>query len=761
VSIGFGSSPAVDLLARVTILFGLGLLATVLTEGRSAAVRHFLLSVTLASGLILPLLSFAPRLELSIPWIPARMPALPAAMQGQALRPADVHPLPPPVDRAGAIREVTRPVEAGWRIPGGALAWLIGSFGIIAWALLGRLGLVRLARGATTLSDPAWLSALAAASRALGVRQQVHLCVSSKVGAPMTWGVFRPLLVLPAGCDTWSDALRRSVLLHELAHVSRRDYLLQRMAIGACAVYWFHPLAWMCARRMRQNAERACDDLVLASGTDGEAYASHLIGVARGSRELRLSGAVAIGMARPTTLEGRIVAVLNQFNERAPMTPHMKLTAAAGAAALLLVVGAVQPVRAASFPMIADASETTLPAVRVSTPPVEPRQPVVVTPTARQDSTFDRSVAASPGGLLDLDLDTGGNVTIRGWDESRVSVRVALGGADWRDVEVDVDRVSDGVRVRSRYVGRSDFQRFNNRFEIRIPSRFDVRIASGGGTLSIADVEGRFRGHTGGGGFELERLAGSAQLTTGGGEIRVSDSELSGRVSTGGGSVVLSRVRGGLRGSSGSGPVIHGESGSGRTTGTADLSDMRVDRDNATISIGRNTEYRSGSLSIEKAGGHIDLDRAPNGARVHTGGGNVTVGRSAGFVSASTGGGDVTVGPVAGSVRAGTGSGEVHVMIDKADEEQVIDVTSGTGRVIIELPRDFDGRLDLETAYTRTFEGSARITSDWDLERAPLSGWDDREGTPRRYLQASGELGTGRGRVRVRTVNGEIIIRRR
>jgi hypothetical protein len=269
------------------------------------------------------------------------------------------------------------------------------------------------------------------------------------------------------------------------------------------------------------------------------------------------------------------------------------------------------------------------------------------------------------------------------------------------------------------------------------------------------DVEGRFSGNTGGGTIVFERLKGSASLTTGGGEIRVSDSDLSGRVSTGGGGVLLSNVRGGLRGSSGSGPVIYGE---GTGAGTADLSSVKVDGER--VSIG-STEYRAGTFSIQKAGGDVDLDGVPNGGRIHTGGGDITIGRSAGTIRANTGGGDIRIGPVAGSIDATTGAGEVRLIVDKASGEQVIEAASGYGRVIIELPSDFDGRLDLETAHTRTHESTSRIDSDWELIRQPLTDWESRAGTPRRYLRASAVLGRGTGRVTVRTVNGEIEIRRR
>jgi DUF4097 and DUF4098 domain-containing protein YvlB len=477
------------------------------------------------------------------------------------------------------------------------------------------------------------------------------------------------------------------------------------------------------------------------------------------------------------------VDVLDSDRVRGKAAPHTRKAITATAAALLVLFAGVQPVPAAG-PSTDDVptmgyqetpadSPTHLEKVgeTVEAPaavvPAPASAPSVSAPQER-DSVFERSFTTRPGGTLTLDLNTGAGVTVRGWDEDRVLIRGRLAGRSWRDVEVDIERESEGVRIHTDFARRSYNHSTSNEFEIRVPRRYDVRMQSSGGGLTIIDVDGRFSGNTGGGEITIERAKGSARLSTGGGEIRVSDSDLSGTVSTGGGTVVLSRVSGGLRGSSGSGPVVYGESSargegrSRRSESTTDLSSVDISGSGSRITVGGDTDYRAGTLNIEKAGGDIHLNAAPNGARVRTGGGNVTIGRADGDVSASTGGGNVTVGPVTGSVRAGTGAGEVRVVVDRLRSmDQVVEATSGKGRIIIELPGDFSGTLELETAHTRTHEETARIRSDWDLERDPLTDWDDREGTARRYLRASARIGRGNARVYVKTVNGEIEIRRR
>ncbi len=139
----------------------------------------------------------------------------------------------------------------------------------------------------------------------------------------------------------------------------------------------------------------------------------------------------------------------------------------------------------------------------------------------------------------------------------------------------------------------------------------------------------------------------------------------------------------------------------------------------------------------------------------------VLVGPGAVMVDAHTGGGDIEIGPVAGSVRAGTGAGKVRVtLVDAQGAEQSVEIRSGTGQVIVELPANFNGKIELETAYTRAFGRATRIESPWDLEREETTAWESNRGTPRRFVRARGVTGSGGGIVRVNTVNGDIILRR-
>ena len=183
-----------------------------------------------------------------------------------------------------------------------------------------------------------------------------------------TWGTFRPRIVLPPEALDWSDDCARAVLAHELAHVRRHDFAVLLASTVLCAVHWFNPLAWIVAGRLRDEGERACDDIVLDTGIGSHAYATHLLDIARGSRGPVLAAAMA--MARPSTLEGRITAMLNPaIDRRLPSLPIrvaavalLLVAASAGAVRLVAQQAGPLPLQGAVF----DSSGGVLPAVEMA-----------------------------------------------------------------------------------------------------------------------------------------------------------------------------------------------------------------------------------------------------------------------------------------------------------------------------------------------------------------------------------------------------------
>jgi hypothetical protein len=159
----------------------------------------------------------------------------------------------------------------------------------------------------------------------------------------MTWGVRHAKVLLPASCDRWTNDQRRQVLLHELAHVKRRDCLTHTVAQLSCLFYWFNPLVWMAARRMRVERERACDDQVLVTGVKASSYASNLLDIACSFGPDKRTLAVSLGMARRSQISGRLLAVLDPKRRRLAPGRYLTMAVAAFTLAIALPLAAMGP----------------------------------------------------------------------------------------------------------------------------------------------------------------------------------------------------------------------------------------------------------------------------------------------------------------------------------------------------------------------------------------------------------------------------------
>jgi HEAT repeat protein len=205
---------------------------------------------------------------------------------------------------------------------------------------------------------------------------------------PMAWGIFRPAVLMPADADTWPGERLRIVLLHELAHVKRRDCLTHVLAQISCALYWFNPLAWTAARHLRTERERACDDLVIAAGTRGPDYAEQLLDIARVTRSGRFPAIFAgasLAMAQRSELEGRLMAILDPAVPRSGISRIRTLAASSLFAFGVMPLASVQPwgFAAPEEPPAVAGPRAPQAAVPISqAAPVVPATPPVATPSA-------------------------------------------------------------------------------------------------------------------------------------------------------------------------------------------------------------------------------------------------------------------------------------------------------------------------------------------------------------------------------------------
>ena len=189
------------------------------------------------------------------------------------------------------------------------VAWLLGLLAMSLRLLGGLLYVQRLRRYRVRPVGVVWQRRLAALAARGGVRRPVALLESALVGVPVAVGHLRPVLLLPLGAVAGlSVAHLEAILAHELAHVLRRDYLVNLLQTVAEALFFYHPAVWFMANCARTERENCCDDL-----------ATHLCG----GDPLRLARALAA------------LAEWSQGHQGAPTAPRLALAAIGGRGALL------------------------------------------------------------------------------------------------------------------------------------------------------------------------------------------------------------------------------------------------------------------------------------------------------------------------------------------------------------------------------------------------------------------------------------------
>lgn len=325
---------ALSLAVKSTLVLGAATAAAWALGRSSASTRHALWS--------LALLSLGALAVLSAVLPPLGLPLLPAAPnEGLQLGTLVVGPAGHSVPMDVVDPPLSLRVQ-DWVL----LAWLVGAGLALIQLASGSLFVALAVRGAQPVTAPEWMALLDEARTSLGIQRRVEVRFSRAVDVPNVWGHGAPVILLPLVAASWPEDRRRAILLHELAHVARYDYLTQTLAYVVRAVYWPHPLVWWSVSSLRREAEQACDDRVLHAGTPAADYARHLLEAARGLARPTSRFLLAAAGAEGTRLGDRVRALLDEDRDRS--VPTESAMALLGGATLLAValLAAALPVAA-------------------------------------------------------------------------------------------------------------------------------------------------------------------------------------------------------------------------------------------------------------------------------------------------------------------------------------------------------------------------------------------------------------------------------
>ncbi|MBL8891242.1 MAG: DUF1549 domain-containing protein [Planctomycetaceae bacterium] len=363
--------PLLDAATKGTFVLILSGLGCWLLRRDSAATRHCILTVAIAMLLLIPVLSYSlPQWRILPTWAMASsFVAIESLSPSEVVAPSRENSfLPPDATRqaheaepsaavAGAlsdslpnsslpalggppprnspqtrslpsdVQEFTKSVDRvdddfsmGWWsfLPS---VWLIGVM-LLATRLLVSAIQLRLSEFRCSDGSEILRPELTRAMQKIGLKRGFRVWLDPKDSVPIVWGLLVPRLRLPAAALHWSKEQLHSVLLHELAHLRRFDLFELLLTQLACALHWYNPLVWLAGRKLHTERERACDDLVLSCGVKASSYAQHLLHVSASSAAGKWSQVCGLAMARQSSLEGRLRAVLSDNHQRRRASVH-------------------------------------------------------------------------------------------------------------------------------------------------------------------------------------------------------------------------------------------------------------------------------------------------------------------------------------------------------------------------------------------------------------------------------------------------------
>lgn len=360
-----------DAFLRSSLVLVAGFGALWLMRRQPAAFRHWILVAALALAAAQPAINRAvPALQIPLTvWAAAEAEASPRVDTTISFEIGDPHRADP------------APVIGWSRVA--VVLWAVGMAISLAILLAGASWLVWLGARAEAAAEH-WQHEAEQLRAALGIVRPVRVLQTRHPALLVTWGTLSPVILLPEGAASWPADRVRLVMAHELAHLARRDWLIQLAAQIVCAINWFNPLFWIACARLRRESEYACDDIVLDLGVGGTSYASHLLDLARSFSVHGRTWLPAPSIARPSTLERRVRAMLNPQLDRRPVSRLRR-----AALAFILLAVAV-PIAAATQP-------AGIPSGKVSDP------------SGRPLANADLRMTAASGQLYEARTDDTGN----------------------------------------------------------------------------------------------------------------------------------------------------------------------------------------------------------------------------------------------------------------------------------------------------------------------------------------------------------------
>ena len=373
-----------------------------------------------------------------------------------------------------------------------------------------------------------------------------------------------------------------------------------------------------------------------------------------------------------------------------------------------------------------------------------------------EKEVIEKSFSVAANGTLKIDSDEG-SIEVETWNKNTVEVEVEKYARSQKrldEFKVTVVQKGNDVEI----IGDSNWNsRVDVEYVVKVPKQYNVALKTGGGSISVEDLEGNAKVNTSGGSIKIGNVSnGDVDAHTSGGSIKVGDVDGNLSVDTSGGSIRLGKITGTSNIDTSGGSITVEQGGSDLKAETSGGSikigpskgDVDVDTSGGSIKV----DVAEGSVKASTSGGSIRVEGSGGNIDVDTSGGSIYVGSSGGPVKAETAGGTIKIYKARGYIEAETAGGKIEAEMIETDnsKDTHVNLESAGGSITVYLPKTIEATVSANLRITRSARRDYRIYSDFPLT---IKG----ENSDR--VTADGGINGGGDRVNLSTVNGDIYIK--
>ncbi len=174
----------------------------------------------------------------------------------------------------------------------------------------------------------------------LGICRPVIVKFSDMINSPVSFGLFKPVVIFPRVAEEWPQHTFNSALVHELSHIGRMDWLASTSGYVFSCLLWFNPFTWYSLAKINSEAESATDMAVLRCGISRSQYAEDILSITQSCRNVSNKTLFAQHILPPQSLKSRIVDLLNSHSGNTRTSVLIPPVMIAVAATLLMILGA-------------------------------------------------------------------------------------------------------------------------------------------------------------------------------------------------------------------------------------------------------------------------------------------------------------------------------------------------------------------------------------------------------------------------------------